>query len=94
MLAGALVVLGACICARARIGKGPPVIDVPLIGPLSAISIFVLGLVPVWLGYHLGVYTLGLTQFRAPVPIVWIVAGLAIIGTLLADAIDRDRGKE
>lgn len=63
-------------------------IRVPTIGPLTPLSHALIGLALAGAGYHLAVHALGLPQYRAPLRIALVVAGIFIVCTILADGID------
>jgi len=63
-------------------------ISVPTIGPLTAVSHALIGIALAGAGYHLAVHALGLPQFRGPLGIALVVAGVFIVCTILADGID------
>ena len=72
-------------------------IRVPTIGPLTPVSHALIGMALAGAGYHLAVHALGLPQFRAPLRIALVVAGIFIVCTILADGMDlagRDASDE
>jgi len=92
---GALMVLGA---ARALAGLAPLILlrtgrAVPLrlagVGRISIVAQAVTGLALIGVGYHVFVHAAGLAQFRAPLPIAVGVAIVAILGSVLVDAVEN-----
>lgn len=73
---------------RSRNQPHKPMIRVPTIGPLTPVSHALIGLALAGAGYHLAVHALGLPQFRAPLRIALVVAGIFIVCTILADGMD------
>ena len=63
-------------------------IRVPSIGPLTPLSHALIGMALAGAGYHLAVHALGLPQFRAPLRLALVVAGIFIVCTILADSMD------
>jgi hypothetical protein len=63
-------------------------IRVPTIGPLTPVSHALIGIALAGAGYHLVVHALGLPQFRGPLRIALVVAGIFIVCTILADGVD------
>jgi hypothetical protein len=60
------------------------------VGPLSRVTLLVMGLSLLGAGYHVLVHALGLmAQFRAPLGITIGVAIVATLGSIGVDALDR-----
>ncbi len=73
---------------RSRKQPHKAVIRVPSIGPLTPLSHALIGMALAGAGYHLVVHALGLPQFRAPLRIALVVAGIFIVCTIFADGMD------
>ena len=61
---------------------------VPTVGPLTPVSHALIGLALAGAGYHLAVHALGLPQFRGPLRLALVIAGVVIVCTIFADGLD------
>lgn len=66
----------------------------PTIGALSPMSHALIGLALAGAGYHLGVHALGLPQFRGPLRLSLVIAGIVMVCTIFADGMDAASGVE
>ncbi|XHC26000.1 hypothetical protein ABWH91_01170 [Phycisphaerales bacterium ac7] len=73
-----------------RIHRKPfrPILKVPTIGELTAVSHVLIGMALAGAGYHLMVHALGLPQFRGPLRLALVISGIFIVCTILADGFD------
>lgn len=73
-----------------RIHRKPfrPILKVPTIGELTAVSHVMIGMALAGAGYHLVVHALGLPQFRGPLRLALVISGIFIVCTILADGFD------
>ena len=87
-LGAILIIFGLALLFRSRARPHKAMIRVPSIGPLTPLSHALIGMALAGAGYHLAVHALGLPQFRAPLRLALVVAGIFIVCTILADSMD------
>lgn len=86
---GAVVAcLGAAVLIAARRDRPSPT-ALRWMDRMSRVTRGIAGLALLVVAYHFVVYALGLTQFRAPMPIALIGAAVAVLGSLGVDAMER-----
>lgn len=85
-----LILIGLVLLMRIHRKPFRPLVKLPSIGELSSVSHALIGMALAGAGYHLVVHALGLPQFRGPLGMALIVAGIIIVCTILADSFDAD----
>jgi hypothetical protein len=86
----ALAAAGLALLATARAGAATGRFRLAGVGPLSRVTLGVVGLSLIGAGYHVAVHALGVMRdFRAPLPIALIVAIVAILGSIGVDAMEN-----
>lgn len=73
---------------RSRKQPHKAMLRVPTVGPLTPVSHALIGLALAGAGYHLAVHALGLPQFRGPLRLALVIAGVVIVCTIFADGLD------
>jgi len=79
---------------RSRKQPHKAMLRVPTVGPLTPVSHALIGLALAGAGYHLAVHALGLPQFRGPLRLALVIAGVVIVCTIFADGLDAGSGEE
>lgn len=91
--------IAALICAAALVAGGLYLMTVwrregeralkvvlPGVGRVSELTLLVTGLACLWLAYHVAVYTLGASGFRAP---AWVALAVGVGSVLASLGVDR-----
>ncbi len=90
---GALVgALGLAALAWRRLWGRESRVELPAVGRVSEVSLTLLGLALVGVGYHGLAHGLGWTGFRAPMRVAVGVAAVAVAGSLAVDALENRAG--
>ncbi len=87
-----LILIGLALLLRVHRKPFRPLVKVPTVGELSSVSHALIGMALAGAGYHIAVHALGLPQFRGPLGMALIVAGIFIVCTILADSFDEAAG--
>jgi hypothetical protein len=91
-LGAVLILLGLVLLLRVHRKPFRPLVNVPTVGELSSVSHALIGMALAGAGYHLAVHALGLPQFRGPLRLSLVTAGVFIVCTILADSLDEAAG--
>jgi hypothetical protein len=88
-MGAAISALGLAVLAWIRLGRRPGAPSVPVVGRVSEVSLVVMGLALLGVGYHALAHGLGWSGFRAPMRLAVAVALVAVLGSLVVDALEN-----